>query len=97
MPGRLYGGRLGSRSAVSSRVTPPARQPLAHDAQFGLGLHGEIEPHGAVGTVGGAADTEATPPLCIGPGPLRNTRRRIGEHLPHAGTPPEPGERLVRL
>ena len=75
---------------------PAGRQPLAHDAQLGLGLDGDVEADRSFGAVGRAADPEAPAVLGVGAGAVGDAGDGVGERLCQARTAAEPREGLVR-
>ena len=81
-------GRLGSTQRRLQQGQSAGRQPLAHDAQFGLGLDGDVELYGPFGAVGRAADTEAAPPLGVGAGPFGDAARGSGKASSSGAPPP---------
>lgn len=96
MPGGLDDGAARVDERRLQQGESAGRQPLAHDAEFGLGLHGDIEVYGPFGTVGRAADAEAAPPLGVGAGPFGDAAARVGEGLVEVGAAAESRQRLVR-
>lgn len=95
MPGGLDDGAARVDERRLQQGQPAGRQPLAHDAEFRLGLYRDIEVHGPFGAVGRAADAEAAPPLGVGACPFGDAALRVGEGLVEVGATAESGQRLV--
>ncbi len=96
MPGGLHGAAPGIAQRGLQEGDAVRGQPLADDAQFGLGLYGDVEPDRALGPFGGAPDPEAPAPLGVGACPVGDAGDGVREHVGQRSTATEPGERLVR-